>query len=74
MGLVFGSLLILVALVLGGVQILRIYNIYGTRENRLLFYAIVGVVGLVGIILAAWSLMKKETLSQESQKVEGARV
>jgi O-antigen/teichoic acid export membrane protein len=56
-----GAVLVLVAIILGGIQLLRIFNIYGASGNRWFFYGSVGVIGLVGIILLAWSFMKKET-------------
>jgi len=62
-----GAVLIIVALILGGLQLLHIYNIYGTSDNKWYFYGAVGVIGLVGIILAAWGLMKKETPSKPKQ-------
>jgi hypothetical protein len=59
MSMGFGAILIIIALILGGVQILHIYNIFGGSENRWYFYGGVGVIGLVGIALVAWALMKK---------------
>jgi O-antigen/teichoic acid export membrane protein len=57
----FGGVLVLTAFVLAGIQILRIFNIYGASGNRLYFYGLVGVIGLVGIILIVWSFVNKET-------------
>jgi hypothetical protein len=56
-----GAVLIIVALILGGLQLLHIYNIYGTSDYKWYFYGAVGVIGLIGIILAAWGLMNKDT-------------
>jgi hypothetical protein len=36
------------------------YNFYGTEDYKWYFYGAVGIIGLVGIILTAWSAMKKE--------------
>jgi len=63
-----GVLLIVVALILGGVQILHIYNIYGSSSNKWYYYGSVGAIGLIGIILTAWGLMKKETPEKRARK------
>jgi hypothetical protein len=69
-GVVFGhendsfdssAVLIVIALIFGGVQLLHIYNIYGKGSNRWYYYGSVGVIGLIGIILAAWGFLKKQT-------------
>ena len=57
-----GVVLIIIALIVGGVQLLHLYNIYGAGENRWYFYGAVAVIGIIGIILAAWGLMKKEEM------------
>jgi uncharacterized membrane protein len=57
--MIVGVCLIVVALILGAVQHFGVYNIYGTESNKWYFYGPVGAVGLVGIVLAIWSLMKK---------------
>jgi formate hydrogenlyase subunit 4 len=59
-GLGLGIVLILIALVLGGLQISHIYDVV-SHPTPLYYYVLVGVVGLIGIIVAAWALMKKET-------------
>jgi hypothetical protein len=64
MALILGVLLIVVALMLGGAQILRVYNIYGASANRLYFYGAVATIGITGIILAVWGIMKKGTPKQ----------
>jgi hypothetical protein len=62
-----GIVLIIVAMILGGLQLLHIYNIYGTTDYKWYFYGAVGVIGLIGIILAAWGFMKKELPSTPKQ-------
>jgi Na+/melibiose symporter-like transporter len=60
MGMLLGGLLILIALILGAVQHFGVYNIYGSEDYKWYFYGLVAVIGLIGIILAAWPLMKTE--------------
>ena len=57
---ILGIVLIIIALILGGIQHFGMYNFYGTIDNKWYFYGAAGIIGLVGIILAAWSAMKKE--------------
>jgi NADH:ubiquinone oxidoreductase subunit 6 (subunit J) len=59
--LMMGIVLVFIALVLGGVQDLHIANIYGGAENKWYFYGAIGAVLLIGIVLIAWGLLKKET-------------
>ena len=68
-GLLLGGVLILIALILGGIQLLHLFSgaIYGSSSNKWYFYGSVGAIGLVGIILAAWSLMKKGTPPKATQ-------
>lgn len=54
--LVLGILLIIIALILGAVRLSDAYD-FGMR--RLYLYRIAGIIGLIGIILAAWSYMRK---------------
>jgi uncharacterized membrane protein len=56
-----GALLIIIALILGIVQHFGVYNFYGDDSNKWYFYGGVGVIGLIGIILAGWAMMKQET-------------
>ena len=59
--LALGIVLVIIALILGAVQHFNAlgYSIYGGDENKWYFYGLVGVIGLIGIILAAWSYMRK---------------
>jgi hypothetical protein len=59
--LALGIVLIIIALILGAVQHFNAlgYSIYGGDENKWYFYGLVGVIGLIGIILAAWSYLRK---------------
>ncbi|HVP16502.1 MAG TPA: hypothetical protein VMT42_03965 [candidate division Zixibacteria bacterium] len=56
--LVVGVVLIIIALILGGIQKFGM-NIYGSSDNKWYFWGLVGIIGLIGIILAAWSYMMK---------------
>lgn len=54
-----GVIFILIAIILGVTQH-YIYNIYGSSDNKWYFYALVAIIGVIGIILAAWAYMKNE--------------
>jgi FtsH-binding integral membrane protein len=58
--LMIGIVLVLIALILGEIQDLHIANIYGGAENKRYFYGAVGALLLIGIVLIAWGLLKKE--------------
>ena len=62
--LVLGALFIVIALILGGVQDLHIYNIYGASSNKWYFYGAIGIILILGIVLSAWSLLKIRTPKQ----------
>ena len=61
-----GIVLVLIALILGGVQDLRVANIYGGAENKWYFYGALGAVLLIGVVLMAWGLLKKEAPKQRN--------
>ena len=56
--MILGIVLIIIAIILGAVQHFS-YNFYGDPSNKWYFYGGVGIIGLVGIILLAWSYLKK---------------
>ena len=61
-GLALGALLIIIAIILGGIQLSGAYNFVPSMGGRRLYvYGVFGLIGLIGIIIAAWALMKKET-------------
>lgn len=55
-----GVILVIVAIILGVVQHFNIANIYGSSDNKWYFWALLVIIGLIGIILAAWGYIKKE--------------
>mgnify|MGYP001600229153 CR=1 FL=1 len=55
-----GIILITIAIILGAVQHFGVVNIYGSGDTyKWLFYGLIAVIALIGIILAAWSYMRK---------------
>ena len=58
-GVLVGGLLVLIAIILGVMQHFGNYNMYGDQSNKWYFYGLLGVLALIGIILAAWGYMKK---------------
>ena len=64
--LAIGAALIIIALILGGLQDLHVSSIYGGVENKWLFYGAIGAALIVGIILVAWGLLKKEARKQSN--------
>jgi hypothetical protein len=60
-GLGIGAILIIIALILGAIQLFNAYDFTPSMGGRHLYvYGLFGVIGLIGIIIAAWALMKKE--------------
>jgi hypothetical protein len=60
--LALGIVLIIIAIILGAVRYSQAYDFgiaYGSG-NGWYFYGLAGIIGLIGIILAAWSYMKKK--------------
>jgi len=59
--MIVGAILIIVALILGAIQHFMIggINFYGDPANKWYFYSIVALIGIIGIIAAAWSYIKK---------------
>ena len=55
-----GIVLIVISLILGGVQDLHVYNIYGSGANKWYFYGVIGIVFLIGIALVLWSYVKRQ--------------
>ena len=72
--MVIGVILILIALILGALQ--HFYygpnsqSIYGSDANKWYFYILVGIIGLIGIILVAWSLIIVEAPAKTTQPTE----
>jgi intracellular septation protein A len=60
-GLIRGAIIIVIATIVGGIQILHIYNIYGAvHVNKWIFYGVVAIVGIIGIIQVAYSALKEK--------------
>jgi NADH:ubiquinone oxidoreductase subunit 6 (subunit J) len=59
-----GIVLIAIALILGGVQDLRFYNIYGGETSKWYFYSSVGIILLIGVALVVWSYMRQRPQKQ----------
>jgi hypothetical protein len=55
--LALGIVLIIIAIILGAVRLSDAYD-FGMR--RLYLYGIAGIIGLIGIILGAWSYLRKK--------------
>lgn len=69
---IVGVVLIIIALILGGVRYAGAYDFgvtYGSG-NGWYFYGLVGIIGLIGIIVAVWGLMKTEPTPKQGQPSE----
>jgi hypothetical protein len=60
-GLILGVLLIIVAIILAAVHFAAGVYRNATSDVKWSFRALIMIIGLIGIILAGWGLMKKET-------------
>jgi uncharacterized membrane protein len=57
--LVNGIVIIIIALILGVVQLTaHVFSIYGNTTTKYGYYGVVGIIGLIGIIIVAWSYMQ----------------
>ncbi|MGD0978991.1 MAG: hypothetical protein ABR962_07620 [Candidatus Bathyarchaeia archaeon] len=68
--LALGIVLIIIAIILGAVRYSGAYDFgvgYGSGGGTY-FYGLAGIIGLIGIILAAWSYMKKLEKPVEPKK------
>jgi len=57
--LIVGVVIIVIAVIFGGIQVSHAHNFYGAAKYKWDFYGSVVVVGVVGIILAVWGALKK---------------
>jgi membrane protein DedA with SNARE-associated domain len=62
--LILGAVLIVIALIVGGAELFGAYPIPKSDANRWYLYGAVAIIGLVGIILSVWSILKKRTPKQ----------
>jgi len=57
-GLILGALLIIIAIILAAVQLIG--KKFDSSNIKWYFRALFVIIGLIGIILAGWGLMKKK--------------
>jgi hypothetical protein len=58
-GLILGAVLIIIAIILAITQHYNIYNFYGDVANKWYFWGGIIIIGIIGLIIAAWSYIKK---------------
>jgi len=58
-GLIIGAILIIIAIILAGVNLIA--KKFDSSDIKWYFRAMFVVIGLIGLILAGWGLMKKKT-------------
>ena len=69
-GVAVGGVLILIALILGGIQ-LWVYDFaksWGSRHAYV--YGLFGIIGLIGIIIVAWAFMMKEASAKPAKPTQ----
>lgn len=59
-GMALGGVLIIIALILGGLQLFNTYDFTPALGGRHLYvYGLFGIIGLIGLILLGWAYLKK---------------
>ena len=66
--LILGAVLIVIAVILGGIQISHAYNIYGAAGHKWYFYGAVAIIGIIGIILGSME-RSEESNTKENHSV-----
>ena len=62
--LILGTALIVIAVILGGIQISHAYNIYGAAGHKWYFYSAVAIIGIIGIILGVWERTEERSTKE----------